>query len=206
MPDPVEAEGGYHVHNEGSLVMLQLDRDDFYQCIQVISQKDYEDQQIESLKHIFATDDAEYVEKLKLMKLEQDAQAKQRSMSTRATKKPKLENMGVNIVSNDAREYEQSLVEVHEQHMMEMINPFYKVQQETRERLTRYGILDYANTRNDFYSLKFVKIDPEEVDGNPIFKKAREYQQRKLDTSQTEADLLEDEILQEMKDTIQINL
>ena len=50
--------------------MLQVQNEDFLHTIQVITEKQYEDEQIASLKLIFSTDDDENIEKLKIMKLE----------------------------------------------------------------------------------------------------------------------------------------
>lgn len=188
--------------------MLQLDNDQFYQCIQVIAQKNYEHDQIESLKHIFSTQDDEYVEKLKLMKLEQDAQAKQKNMSTFAKKRVKPENMqGIQMLSTGFKEPETNIIEFHEQQMIEYVNPYYKVQAETRQRLARYGIRGYQDAQNDFYSLKYVKIDPKDLEDNPILRRGQEHQQAKgADASRgAELEALDEEILQEMRDTIQIN-
>lgn len=108
--------------------MVQLDQQQFYHCIQVINQKNYEEDQIENLRHIFSTQDDEYVEKLRLMKLEQDAQAKQKNMSTFAKKRIKPEGMqGIQMISTGFKEQETNILQFHEQQMIEYVNPYYKV-------------------------------------------------------------------------------
>jgi hypothetical protein len=173
------------------------------------------------LKHIFSTQDDEYVEKLKLMKLEQDAQAKQKNMSTFAKKRVKPEStQGIQMLSTGFKEPETNILEFHEQQMIEYVNPYYKLQVETRQRLTRYGIRGYQDAQNDFYSLKFVKINPQDLVDNPILSKAFEHWQAKaadglvpgagavdgsghdVPNSSSVAETLEEEILQEMRDTI----
>lgn len=58
---------------------------------------------------------------------------------------------------------------------MEMMNPSYRFHTEMKERLERYEMLNFNNIQCDFYSLKAVKLDPEEVIKNPILKKGQEY-------------------------------
>ena len=83
------------------------------------------------------------------------------------------------------------------------LNPYYRLQLETRQRLTRYGIRGYQDAQNDFYSLKYVKIDPQDLEDNPILKKASEHWQAKeAPDLRTDAEALEEELLQEMRDTI----
>ena len=64
--------------------------------MQVVNQVDYTEAQIDSLKKIFSSNADE--EKLRIMKLEQDAQAKQQSMQTLARKRVKPDN-GVRIIN-----------------------------------------------------------------------------------------------------------
>ena len=99
------------------------------------------------------------------MKLEQDAQAKQKVVAQMAKKNVKFPDE-TQIHYN---EKQQAMEDERRQQMMEMSNPQYKFAQETRKRLTKYELLDLHNVISDFYSLKFVKIDPEEVDKNPVF-------------------------------------
>ena len=72
---------------------------------------------------------------------------------------------------------EQTEEDPYGQKIMEMINPGYRFQMETRERLTRYNIMDLHNVCNDFYSLKRVRIPVELYEINPIYKKALEFYQ-----------------------------
>ena len=67
----------FSCHSNNSVVLIQLDNHDFFHCIMVTNEKQYQEKQLESLKLILSTDTAENQEKLKLMKLEQDAKDKQ---------------------------------------------------------------------------------------------------------------------------------
>ena len=58
--------------------------------------------------------------------------------------------------------------------MMEMFNPSYKFQYETRKRLSKYEVLDLYNVVSDFYSLKYVQLDPVDVERNPFLKRSRD--------------------------------
>ena len=57
---------------------------------------------------------------------------------------------------------------------MELINPSYKFQAETRKRLAKYQVLDLHNVVSDFYSLKYVLLDPVDIEKNPILKRSRD--------------------------------
>lgn len=71
-----------------------------------------------------------------------------------------------------------------------------------KERLARYGILSLYNIAQDGYSLKYVKIDPEDVENNPIFKKAQEAKRRLEMETETERMIvdLEEKEDREMRD------
>ena len=87
--------------------------------------------------------------------------------------------------------------------MIEYVNPYYKLQSETRQRLARYGIRGYQDAQNDFYSLKYVKIDPQDLEDNPVLRKAFEHWQAKGAAGLgADAEAIEEEALQEMRDTI----
>jgi hypothetical protein len=91
---------------------------------------------------------------------------------------------------------------------MEMMNPYFRQHLETRERLARYEIVDRHNVCNDFYILKFVKLDLEEVENNPIFVKAKQYLDSKEDYTENNLKMqeLEEQIVQEMRDTLQFDI
>ena len=86
---------------------MEMQNDDFFHYMQVVNQVDYTEAQIDSLKKIFSSNADD--EKLRIMKLEQDAQAKQQSMATLARKRVKPDN-GVRII-NDKGEQRTSMVD-----------------------------------------------------------------------------------------------
>ena len=119
---PRDAVADFYVQNGGHTVFCEVSIDDFYHCIQVINQVNYTDQQIQNLKKIFSTEHD--TEKLRIMKYEQDAQAKQQTMATMARKRIKPENI-IRMV-NQQEENQNHLLDAQNQ-MMEMINPYHRV-------------------------------------------------------------------------------
>jgi len=56
--------------------MLELRSHDFFHTLQVLNFKVYKDADVENLKKMFTSEGKDHEEKLRLMKLEQDAAAK----------------------------------------------------------------------------------------------------------------------------------
>ena len=102
-------------------------------------------------------------------------------------------------------EQQQAMGDAHNQQLLELLNPQYKFQFETRKRLSRYEVLDLHNAISDFYSLKFVKLDPGEVDKNPIFKKSRAILESEESLEGQETREEERKIDREMSDTIMVD-
>ena len=80
-------------------------------------EKLYDPEQLKLLNGIFSIEGEVHQEKLKLMKLEQDAQAKQQSMATIARKRVKPESQVSVIEQHDMIMFEQP------SHLLEMMNP-----------------------------------------------------------------------------------
>ena len=80
-------------------------------------EKFFDQEQLKLLSGIFSIEGEVYQEKLKLMKLEQDAQAKQQSMATIARKRVKPESQVSVIEQHDMIMFEQP------SHLLEMMNP-----------------------------------------------------------------------------------
>ena len=118
-----------------------------------MNQKNYEKDQIENLKKVFSAEGQEHEEKLKLMKLEQDAAAKQQNSAAKARKQV-MRPENANIVGGE--HLANILPNQYDNHQNKFIV-------ETRERLERYKVFNLRDITSEGYSLKYVKIDPEDV-------------------------------------------
>lgn len=120
--------------------MIELESHDFYHSVYVLNEKLYEEKVLESLKQIFSTSGKENDDKLRIMKLEQDALEKQQFINSRARKqvRPQQEH-GVNIVNGE----HQTVVDSTGMPLDMLLNRDYKYQLEVRERLHRYGMFSH---------------------------------------------------------------
>ena len=88
-------------------------------------------------------------------------------MQAKARKQVSYQEQGVHVLES----------RMEEDHVMTemLMNPNYKFQLETRQRLRKYGILSLPNIDNEGYSLKYVKLNADDVEANPVLKKAFEF-------------------------------
>ena len=83
--DMEEQSYSYKVDNQGNLVMMEVQEDEFFHAVQVLKCEEYKSDQLESLRKLFTIDEG-HEEKLRIMRLEQDAAAKQKIIAGVAKK------------------------------------------------------------------------------------------------------------------------